>query len=128
MRTFGRVLAGLGVGLAVIGGVGALAVMPRPVLDHAVTYVEEHRQALRAHLPEMPPVQDLIAGTSQPDCAQAVPELASEGATATAEPDGCAAPEETAEAAEDKLLARSKNAASRFRVPALPEEDAQQDF
>ncbi len=116
MRTFGRVLASLGVGLAVIGGVGALAMMPRPVLDDAVNYVEEHRQALRSHLPEIPPMQDLIVGTSQSDCAQAGTDLSQDPAAADSE--GCAAPDETAAAAEGGLLTRSRGASSRFRAPA----------
>lgn len=108
MRTFGRLLAGLGT--AVIGSVGAVAMLPPPVLDNAGSYVEEHRQALPQHPHGLPGPQELIA--SPPD-AQCVPDGLADASRAIAD---CAAldppPGDPA-----TLLSRSNEAARRFRAP-----------
>ena len=70
MRTFGRVLAAMGVVLAGVGGIGAVAMLPPPVRDGAVANLEEWRQAVRAYLPDIPELGSLIAGTSEDACAE----------------------------------------------------------
>ena len=119
MRTLGRVLAVLGLATAVIGSVGAVAMLPPPVLDDAGSYVEERRQALRRHLPDMPDLQGLVAGLPASDCVPAG--------------SGDASQEQAACAAEDPpgdptdLLTRSNEAALRFRAPAPAEAETPQE-
>lgn len=108
MSTFGRVLGTLGVCLALAGGIGGLAIMPPSGLTRTADYVEEKRAALRAHLPEMPPMQELITGgdgDGAENCAEVEAAREAEGA---ADACGTAAP---------KVLGRSGGAGQRLRAP-----------
>lgn len=138
MRTLGRVIGGLGLGLILVGGVGAVALLPPPVLDSAGSYVETRRQALRAHLPEVPELKGLITGRTEDGCGaksgdKDADKPSADGWGAAAPPDG-AAPADCGPDGKSGLGAgpgapgggfdRSRSAEDRFRAPA-PEKAAQ---